>query len=238
MQFLKVVGEKKNKLEIIREISQNLVLAQDNKKKLTTALKVEMEKNRALTDIPIPKGNTAAKILSQVPVSLQSAVSRCLRKYPKLEIQNGGIECACCRDDYNVAGLQVQPPYRISLNSSLEYATHRHMELSQRHLVCSNARNKFRQAADFYRKHVQESEKSARAMTRNVLSVVYFVLKNDLSMNLYESLVELLDACKVLIGNQLHSRHTARAMALAIDELFMKIIVQFRLSSFLKLGMN
>ena len=79
-EFQQVVKEKRIKLEIIREIAGNLSCAQEEKKELTRALKVEMEKNKALTDIPFPlhKGSTAAMILSHVAVSFQPAVTRCL----------------------------------------------------------------------------------------------------------------------------------------------------------------
>ena len=67
-------------------------------------------------------------------------------------------------------------------------------------------------------------------MTINVFLVVYFVLKNDLSMSIFEALIELLDQCKTVIGNQLHGRTTARTIALGIDELFLNILVEFILS--------
>ena len=136
-EFKKVVEEQRIKLEIIREIADNLSCPQEEEKELTRALKVETEKNKALTDIPCPlhKGSTAEKILSHVAVSFQPAVTRCLKKYPKLQITKDGIECPSCRDDFSVAGLQVQPPYRISFNIGLEFATDRHMKLSERHHV-------------------------------------------------------------------------------------------------------
>ena len=67
-------------------------------------------------------------------------------------------------------------------------------------------------------------------MTENIFRTVYFLLRHDLSINLFESLIELLDCCKTLIGNQLHSRNTARAMALMIDEMFQGAFVRFLLS--------
>ena len=67
-------------------------------------------------------------------------------------------------------------------------------------------------------------------MTINVFLVVYFVLKNDLSMSIFKALIELLDQCKTVIGNQLHGRTTARTIALGIDELFLVILVGFILS--------
>ena len=70
----------------------------------------------------------------------------------------------------------------------------------------------------------------SKLMTENILRTVYFLLRHDLSINLFESLIELLDCCKTLIGNQLHSRNTARAMALMIDEKFQGAFVRFLLS--------
>ena len=43
-------------------------------------------------------------------------------------------------------------------------------------------------------------------------------------------MIDLLDSCNTLIGTQLHSGNTARAIALKIDDLFQKILVNFLLS--------
>ena len=45
-------------------------------------------------------------------------------------------------------------------------------------------------------------------MTENILRTVYFLLHYDLSMNLFEALIELLDCCKTMIGNHLHANTT------------------------------
>ena len=67
-------------------------------------------------------------------------------------------------------------------------------------------------------------------MTENILRTVYFLLHYDLSMNLFEALIELLDCCKTMIGNQLHANTTARTMALKIDEMFQRAFVGFLIS--------
>ena len=67
-------------------------------------------------------------------------------------------------------------------------------------------------------------------MTENIFRTVYFLLHNDLFMYLFESLIELLDCCKTMIGNQLHANTTARAMAPMIDEMFQKAFVNFLVS--------
>ena len=64
----------------------------------------------------------------------------------------------------------------------------------------------------------------------NIHRTAYFLLKNDLSMLLFEAIVELLDSCKALIGNQLHSRLTARTIALMIDEMYQAELVKYLLS--------
>ena len=67
-------------------------------------------------------------------------------------------------------------------------------------------------------------------MTENVFRAVYFLLRHDLPINLFEALIELLDNCNTLIGNQLHAITTARKMAMSIDELFQSAFVRFSIS--------
>ena len=49
-------------------------------------------------------------------------------------------------------------------------------------------------------------------------------------MRLFEAIVELLVSCKALIGNQLHSRLTARTIAIMIDEMYQAEFVNYLLS--------
>ena len=110
------------------------------------------------------------------------------------------------------------------------FSTKRHCTSSETHMTCSRARNKFDARNDFYLKHIQEAKAQAKAMTMNIHRIVYFLLKNDLSMLMFEAIVELLDSCKALIGNQLHSRLTARTIALMIDEMYQAELVKYLLS--------
>ena len=93
-------------------------------------------------------------------------------------------------------------------------------------MTCSRARNKFDARNDFYLKNIQEAKAQAKAMTMNIHRTVYFLLKNDLSMLMFEAIV----SCKALIGNQLHSRLTARTIALMIDEMYQAELVKYLLS--------
>ena len=60
-------------------------------------------------------------------------------------------------------------------------------------------------------------------MTENILPIVYFLLRHDLSINLFDNLIELLNCCKTMIGNQLH--YTAPEIALMIDEMFEEVVI-------------
>ena len=64
-------------------------------------------------------------------------------------------------------------------------------------------------------------------MTDNIITIVYFVIKENLAMKKSEALYELLDLCGTAIGNQLHCRHTAKAIALTIDDYFQSRLIKF-----------
>ena len=98
------------------------------------------------------------------------------------------------------------------------------------HTICATARDEFNKRNDFYSRHIRNLKNQAVLMTENVIKVVYFLLKNDLSLRKFENIIELLDSCKTMIGNQLHSRQTARVIAMMIDEMFQKLFVNYLIS--------
>ena len=118
----------------------------------------------------------------------------------------------------------------ISINTSVEYNTQRHNN-SQLHKESLFKLKNYDANKNFYSNHVEEQKNKVQLMTENIFRVCYFILKKDLSMTLYEDLINLLDLCKTLIGDQCHSRNTARAMSLCIDEVFMKMLINFILEN-------
>ena len=116
------------------------------------------------------------------------------------------------------------PVFDFEIHKDSKTSVKRHIKLSNDHHQCFEAK--------FYHseldRRMQELLKSGRMkvneMTCNVIRVVYFLLKYDLSALMFENISNLLVTVNALIGNQLHSRKTAVAIAFAIDEVYMKLI--------------
>ena len=186
---------------------------------------LERAQNQTAPIRPVPKHE-----MIKVPKQFQTMVVQSLETYSNMVLKDGFLECTCCRDEWFVSGLRSVPSYKITINSSTVFSTKRHCTASETHLTCTRARNKFDARNNFYLRHIKEAKSLAKAMTMNIHRAVYFLLKNDLSMNLFERIVELLDCCKTLIGNQLHSRKTARTIALMIDEMYQANLIRYLLS--------
>ena len=226
-EFDVLTGKKRLKLKQAEVIAGGFVKAQDEIEGLKHALKLEQERNK-IAERPGSKSRVISEEkLSKVAGDYQNFVKKCLLKYTTLVLVNGMLECTSCRDDWEVAGLPKQPLYRFKPNVRVDGSVKRHFLHSANHLLCSRAREKYNSRKDFYQQNILRFKAEANVMTENVLRAVYFLLINDLSINLYESLIELLDCCKTMIGNQLHSYGTARQMALTIDEMFQGAFVRF-----------
>ena len=227
-EFQKIVRQKRIKLDQIDRIASSLVVAQDQKKQLELTVKQKDEQLKRAQMAPIRP--IAKHEMMKVPMQFQTMVVQCLETYSNMVLKDGFLECTCCRDEWFVSGLRSVPSYKITINSSTVFSTKRHCTASETHLTCTRARNKFDARNNFYLRHIQEAKSQAKAMTMNIHRAVYFLLKNDLSMRLFEAIVELLDCCKTLIGNQLHSRKTARTIALMIDEMYQANLIRYLLS--------
>ena len=140
--------------------------------------------------------------LLQIEIECRAVVTQCLRKYSLLELVNGELECSCCRDDKSVAGITTKPQYQFKINQRVSFSVSRHWQKSKTHFTCARAREKFNQRKDFYNHSFQLARDEAKIMTENVFRAVYFLLRHDLSINLFEAIIELLDNCNTLKGNQ------------------------------------
>ena len=55
-------------------------------------------------------------------------------------------------------------------------------------------------------------------MTVDIITIVYYVIQENLAMKKSEALYEVLDLCGTAIGNQLHCRRTPKAIVWTIDD--------------------
>ena len=168
---------------------------------------------------------------TNISVDEKNMVTKCISCNPNFDFNEltRKIECICCRDKWEIAGLESRPLFEFSINSSTEFSISRH-EKADRHGVCEFALENYDKNKSFYEHYLEKAQSQAEIMTTNVIKVVYFLFKQDLSMNVFEKLIEMLDCCNALIGTQLHSSNTAKAIALTIDDLFQKLFVNFLLS--------
>ena len=97
-------------------------------------------------------------------------------------------------------------------------------------MTFARAKVKFDERKDLYNHSFRLARDEANIMTENRFRSVYFLLNHEISMNLFEAHMELLDSCKTSIGNQLRAITTARKMAMPVDELFQSAFVRFLIS--------
>ena len=105
-----------------------------------------------------------------------------------------------------------------------------HITKNKDHIACFEAKETFDAQDKVLRKLLRSESLKVYTATCNVIKCVYFILRHDISANMFERLVNLLDVLNAIIGNQLHSRKTAAAIALAIDEVYLRMLVNYIIS--------
>ena len=189
-QFEDVQKHKKMRLDKVERIASKLVFGVQEKEELIQSLKVAKEQNKESLRPGFNSRIISRKKLSSVDEELRGIVEYCLKQRSKLELVNGLLECTCCRDDWSAAGISLQPNYQFKCNLRVSYSIKRHWEESKTHRICLLARDKFNSRRDLYRRSFRLSSEEANIMTENILRTVYFLLRHDLSINLFESLIE------------------------------------------------
>ena len=110
----------------MESISSNLIAGVKEKDELIQSLKVEREKNKEMLR-PCSSSRIIYKDrFSKVTEIFRVSIKRCLEKHSKLELVNGILECALCRDDWSVAGLATQPSYQFQINRATSSSVERH----------------------------------------------------------------------------------------------------------------
>ena len=182
-QFEDVQKHKKMRLDQVERIASKLVAGVQEKEELIQSLKVAKEQNKESLRPGFNSRIISRKELSSVDEELRGIVEYCLKQRSKLELVNGVLECTCCRDDWSVAGISVQPNYQFKCNLRVSYSIKRHWEESKTQRICSLARDKLDSRRDFYLRSFRLSSEEANIMTENILRTVYFLLRHDLSIS-------------------------------------------------------
>ena len=86
-EFQLVVGKKRQKLDQVERISNNLLNIQREKKEMEETLKIEIQKN-ALQN-KIPENAVLDETLTNIPEIFRSTVRKCLSSYPDLVFSDG-----------------------------------------------------------------------------------------------------------------------------------------------------
>ena len=154
----------------MNELRRSLLLECKKKKELIQSLKVAKEQNKESLRPGFNSRIISRKELSTVDEELRGIVEYCLKQRSKLELVNGVLECTCCRDDWSVAGISLQPNYQFKSNLRVSYSIKRHWEESKTHTISSLARDKFDSRRDFYRRSFRLSSEEANIMTENLSS--------------------------------------------------------------------
>ena len=166
--------------------------------------------------------------LQMVPQKFHKMVCQIIRDEPDMILTNGRIRCKVCKDNWKRApGMLHAPVFDFEIHKDSKTSVKRHIKLSNDHHQCFEAKL-YHSKSDRRMQELLKSERmKVNEMTCNVIRVVYFLLKYDLSALMFEKISNLLVTVNALIGNRLHSRKTAMAIAIAIDEVYMKLLTQY-----------
>ena len=161
-------------------------------------------------------------------VKVRSEVKRAMQKHGDVFVKDEQLHCETCINGWsNVPRLKKEPNsahFKLNRNVCQTIDVHKksqtHKDILIESIYLQEEQIKLAEIAQDERKRVYE-------MTKNVFRLVYFVLKEDISALKFEKICNLLTCMNALIGNQLHSKQTAATIALAIDEMWMKILVDY-----------
>ena len=155
-----------------------------------------------------------------------------LRSNPHYDISDDGkhLICRVCDDNWEKARLEGKEHRgKISVNRHLTNVAKRHTD-SESHAKCVRASEAFEFHREYDEDLMSSTDRRKALMTDNIILVVYFIIKENLAMQKSEALYELLAMCEAAIGNQLHSRITAKAITLTIDDYQQSRLIEFFLT--------
>ena len=166
--------------------------------------------------------------LLSVPLKFHKMVCQIIRDEPDMILTNGRIRCKVCKENWKRApGMHYAPVFDFEIHKDSKTSVKRHIKLSNDHHQCFEAKLYHSESDRRMRDLLESEHMKVNEMTCNVIRVVYFLLKYDLSAMMFEKISNLLVTVNALIGNRLHSRKTAVAIAIAIDEVYMKLLTQY-----------
>ena len=226
-EFKVLTRAKRQKTEQLDRMLNNATDAKRESEETKNSLSKEIEKSNRVERKSVP----GYIELSKIGENLRMPVKKCLVENTDIILNQETLklECISCRDNWKKAGYKKQPKFEISINRNVKKNVERHKG-GTAHQDCNRASSIYDKKSELFSKSNEKARIHAEEVTKNVMRTVYFLLKQDFSMNIFEKLVELLDSCQAKIGNQLHGKETARKIALCIDEFYQKRFVEYLLS--------
>ena len=150
--------------------------------------------------------------------------------YYDISVDGKHLICRVCDENWEKARLEgIEHRGKISINRHLTNVAKRHTN-SESHVKCVRASKAFEFHREYYEDLMSSTDRRMALMTDNIILVVYFIIRENLAMQKSEALYELLAMCEAAIGNQLHSRITAKAITLTIDDYQQSRLIEFFLT--------
>ena len=213
------------------ELNSKLSLAMEMLKAQEAEIECqEFEKKEIMRPKP-PPNQIPSEELAQVDPSHRHIVKDILKEHDCIVLTDGEMKCIICEENWRkVVTIKTKPRCKFSVHSNSKLKVHEHIYKSNNHKECFLAKEDFDKQDEVLRKLFENDTRKVYIMTCNVIRVVYFILRYDVSALMFEKLVNLLDVLNAMIGNQLHSRQTAAAISLTIDEVYLKMLVNHLIS--------
>ena len=228
---MKLEGQKATDMQKSMEKAMNLL---EYQRKVIEEKTAEVEQAVMKADLPSFQ-NVSPADLDGIPNNLHNMVKEVVETDGSIALKDGHFECEICKNNWSkvVPRKDSAPNYTFAIHVNSKQAIKNHQR-TKTHLECFNAKLYFDESERHMRTMLENHQRKIDEMTCNVIRVVYFILKYDVSALQFEKLMNLLNCVNALIGNQLHGRTSASTIAKCLDENYMKILVAHLTSSKVK----
>ena len=222
----------KNERLKTEDLNNNLGLAMEYiRAKQEEQKKEEVVEHMKIDNQPAVHNHVPAEELAQIDPTLHKVAREVVAENNCIDLEDGHFICNVCFNNWNKTGLmKTRPNCKFVVHRNSKQKIRDHIRKSDDHRECFEAKTIFAKQDKVLRKLMESESTKVYTATCNVIRCVYFILRYNISANMYENLVNLLDVLNAIIGNQLHSRKTAATIALAIDEVYARMLVNYIVS--------
>ena len=207
------------------------MLMKDRKEKEVTIKRQEME----IDELRLGGTQTVPNSeLLKIPEDKRNIASKVVQNHECIKAENCKFRCNICTEGWRkVIDFHKEPQTTFAIHTNSVQAMEAHVK-SETHIKCYDAYQKYTEDGERMKKLLEKERLRIDEITCNIIKLVYFLLVHNISANMFEEIINLLECLNALTGNQLHSRKTAAAIAACIDEVFMQTLVAYLISDSVK----